>query len=129
MTLEEKMAATRKYRIDRYSKLVDTVYTRRGWTLDGVPTLARLKELGLDVFPEVVGDREEPRRLSMIQVNGDPLEWQDGMTVRDVLTRKRFTFPMLVITVNDSVIDRKDYDTTVIPEGADVKVVHLMSGG
>jgi sulfur carrier protein len=65
----------------------------------------------------------------MIQVNGDPLEWQDGMTVRDVLTRKRFTFPMLVITVNDSVINRRDYDTTVIPEGADVKVVHLMSGG
>jgi aldehyde:ferredoxin oxidoreductase len=54
MTLEEKMAATRKYRIDRYSKLVDTVYTRRGWTLDGVPTQARIKELGLDVFPEVV---------------------------------------------------------------------------
>jgi aldehyde:ferredoxin oxidoreductase len=54
MTLEEKMAATRKYRTDRYSKLVDTVYTRRGWTLDAVPTQARLKELGLDVFPEVM---------------------------------------------------------------------------
>jgi sulfur carrier protein len=65
----------------------------------------------------------------MIQVNGDPLEWKDGMTVRDVLTAKRFIFPMLVITVNDAVIDRKNYDTTVIPEGADVKVVHLMSGG
>jgi len=54
MTLEEKMAATRKYRTERYEKLVDTVYTRRGWTLDGVPTQARVKELGLDVFPEVV---------------------------------------------------------------------------
>jgi aldehyde:ferredoxin oxidoreductase len=54
MTLEEKMAATRKYRIDRYEKLVDTVYTRRGWTLDGVPTQARIKELGLDIFPEVL---------------------------------------------------------------------------
>jgi aldehyde:ferredoxin oxidoreductase len=54
MTLEEKMAATRKYRIDRYSMLVDAVYTRRGWTLDGVPTQARLKELGLDLFPEVM---------------------------------------------------------------------------
>ena len=54
MTLEEKMAATKKYRQDRYAKLVDTVYTRRGWTLDGVPTQARLKELGLDIFPEVM---------------------------------------------------------------------------
>ncbi len=65
----------------------------------------------------------------MIQVNGDPLEWTDGMTVRDVLTAKRFTFPMLVITVNDHVVERRAYDTTSIPDGANVKVVHLMSGG
>jgi sulfur carrier protein len=65
----------------------------------------------------------------MIQVNGDPLEWQDGMTVRDVLNAKRFTFPMLVITVNDNVVERRAYDATVIPDGANVKVVHLMSGG
>ena len=44
----------RTWRTDRFSKLMDSVYTRRGWTLDGVPTLARLQELGLDAFPEVV---------------------------------------------------------------------------
>lgn len=67
--------------------------------------------------------------MNMIQVNGDPLEWTDGMTVRDVLTLKRYTFPMLVITVNDHVVERQSYDTTTIPDGANVKVVHLMSGG
>ena len=67
--------------------------------------------------------------MNMIQVNGDPLEWRDGMTVRDVLTLKRFTFPLLVITIGDDLIDRKQYDTTTIPDGANVKVVHLMSGG
>lgn len=65
----------------------------------------------------------------MIQVNGDPLDWHDGMTVRDVLTAKRFTFPMLVITVNERVVERRAYDTTPVPDGANVKVVHLMSGG
>jgi aldehyde:ferredoxin oxidoreductase len=53
-TLDEKIAITRKYRMDRYSQLCDAVYARRGWTSDGVPTQARLKELGLDVFPELV---------------------------------------------------------------------------
>jgi aldehyde:ferredoxin oxidoreductase len=53
-SLDEKIAITRKYRMDRYGKLCDAVYARRGWTLDGVPTQARLKELGLDVFPELV---------------------------------------------------------------------------
>jgi aldehyde:ferredoxin oxidoreductase len=53
-SLDEKIAITREYRMARYNKLTDTVYARRGWTMDGVPTMARLKELGLDVFPEVV---------------------------------------------------------------------------
>jgi aldehyde:ferredoxin oxidoreductase len=51
---EEKMILQRRWRTGRYQKLVDAVYTRRGWTLDGIPKLERLKELGLDVFPEVV---------------------------------------------------------------------------
>jgi len=50
----EKIAITRKYRMDRYAKLCDAVYARRGWTADGVPTMARLKELGLDQLPELV---------------------------------------------------------------------------
>jgi len=53
-SVEEKIAITRAYRLDRYSKLCDAVYARRGWTADGVPTVARLKELGLDILPEVV---------------------------------------------------------------------------
>lgn len=50
---EEKMALHRKYREDRYEQLVDTVYKRRGWTKNGVPTIERLKELGMDL-PELV---------------------------------------------------------------------------
>lgn len=50
---EEKMAALRKYREQRYETLVDAVYKRRGWTKDGVPTLEHLKDLGMDL-PEVV---------------------------------------------------------------------------
>ena len=53
-SVDEKIAIVRKYRQDRYQKLVDAVYLRRGWTPDGVPTMARLKELGLDALPEVV---------------------------------------------------------------------------
>ncbi len=50
---EEKMAALRKYREDRYEQLIDAVYKRRGWTENGIPTLERLKDLGMDL-PEVV---------------------------------------------------------------------------
>ncbi len=53
MATKEKVAALRAYREEQYEKLTDAVYKRRGWTPNGVPTLAKLKELGID-FPDVV---------------------------------------------------------------------------
>jgi len=49
----DKMAALRKIREERYEKLVDAVYERRGWTKNGVPTLETVKNLEID-FPEIV---------------------------------------------------------------------------
>ncbi|MDA3884173.1 MAG: aldehyde:ferredoxin oxidoreductase [Candidatus Delongbacteria bacterium] len=52
-SIEEKMAITREYREGRYEQLLDSVYKRRGWTKDGVPTLAHMKEIGMDI-PEIM---------------------------------------------------------------------------
>ncbi|KYO69173.1 aldehyde ferredoxin oxidoreductase family protein [Thermovenabulum gondwanense] len=52
-TTEEKLKMLREYRESQYQKLVDAVYKRRGWTKNGVPTIEKVKELGID-FPEVV---------------------------------------------------------------------------
>jgi aldehyde:ferredoxin oxidoreductase len=50
---KDKLAALRKYREEQYELLKDAVYKRRGWTKDGVPTLEKVKSLGID-FPDVV---------------------------------------------------------------------------
>jgi aldehyde:ferredoxin oxidoreductase len=50
---EEKLTALRKYREDRYEKLKDATYKRRGWSPNGIPTVEKVKELGID-FPDVV---------------------------------------------------------------------------
>ena len=52
-TTEEKVAITRAYREDRYEQLLDAVYTRRGWTKNGVPTIEHLKNIGM-VLPELI---------------------------------------------------------------------------
>ncbi len=65
----------------------------------------------------------------MITVNGNLLEWHEGMTVRDILTAKNYTFRMLVTKINGELVKRSDYDTATVPDGADVKVIHLISGG
>lgn len=54
MTSVEKVAAMRRWREERYDKLVDAVYKRRGWTSNGVPTLETIQRLGLDQYPEVL---------------------------------------------------------------------------
>ena len=54
MSLDEKRQALRQHREQRYQQLLDAVYQRRGWTQDGIPTLAKLKELGIDWVDGVV---------------------------------------------------------------------------
>ncbi|MBU1239381.1 aldehyde ferredoxin oxidoreductase C-terminal domain-containing protein, partial [Myxococcota bacterium] len=53
MDLPAKMSALRTFRYEQYDKVLDAAYKRRGWTREGVPTLERLTELGIDL-PELV---------------------------------------------------------------------------
>lgn len=53
MSTEEKVVRTRAYREQRYEQLMDTVYKRRGWDNNGIPTLEKIHALGID-FPDVV---------------------------------------------------------------------------
>jgi thiamine biosynthesis protein ThiS len=65
----------------------------------------------------------------MIRVNGDPMEWQEGMTVRDVIVARNYKFPLLIVTIDGHLVARTAYDATTIPDDATVRVLHLMSGG
>jgi thiamine biosynthesis protein ThiS len=62
-------------------------------------------------------------------VNDHKLPWREGLVVRDALTMMNYTFKMLVIKVNGTLVKKEDYDTTPIPQNAEVWVIHLISGG
>ncbi len=62
-------------------------------------------------------------------VNDHKLPWREGLVVRDALTIMNYTFKMLVIKVNGTLVKKDDYDTTPIPQNAEVWVIHLISGG
>lgn len=57
---KEKIKVMRKYREDQYEQLIDAVYKRRGWTMDGVPKIEKLKEIGMDLpqLIEVIKDHQ-----------------------------------------------------------------------
>lgn len=58
---EEKVKRLRAYREAQYEKLVDAVYLRRGWDANGIPTVEKLHDLGIDL-PEVVEAVEQARK-------------------------------------------------------------------
>ncbi|MBN2066427.1 MAG: sulfur carrier protein ThiS [Candidatus Thermoplasmatota archaeon] len=64
-----------------------------------------------------------------ITVNGKSVPWVKGETVTALLTRMKYTFPLVVVKINNNVISKKEFATTAIPNGADVAVIHMISGG
>ncbi|MEI7723962.1 MAG: sulfur carrier protein ThiS [Bacteroidota bacterium] len=65
-----------------------------------------------------------------ITLNNNPEEFAgEVLTVNELLKAKNFTFKMLVIKINSTLIRKTDYETALIHEGDEVHVLHLISGG
>ena len=65
----------------------------------------------------------------MIVVNGETMQWREGLTIADILKIRNYIFRMLVIQVNGELVKRGTYETATVPDGADVEVIHMISGG
>jgi len=66
----------------------------------------------------------------VIRVNDrDEIEWEQGLTVATLLERLKPTFPYIVITVDGKVVAPEDYAAHTIPDGADVRIIHIVAGG
>ncbi len=51
------------------------------------------------------------------------------ISIAQLLLLKNFIFKMLVIKVNDQIIKKQNYETTIVKDGDNVVVLHLVSGG
>jgi thiamine biosynthesis protein ThiS len=66
----------------------------------------------------------------MIRINNQyDLEWRPGLTVQDVLDALKFSFRMIVVKINGQVVSRREFATTLVPDGAEVQAIHMISGG
>jgi thiamine biosynthesis protein ThiS len=61
--------------------------------------------------------------------NRDKLEWQESMTVRDLLSKMGYTYSLITVTVNGELVPKENYEEHPVPDGADVTVFHLAHGG
>ncbi|MGB9814192.1 MAG: sulfur carrier protein ThiS [Thermovenabulum sp.] len=65
----------------------------------------------------------------MIWVNKEEMEYEEGMTVEDVLKKKKYTYRLITVIINGEVIPRDKYSTHKIKDGDKIDVIHIMSGG
>jgi thiamine biosynthesis protein ThiS len=77
----------------------------------------------------VIFNKSGKNIMKVITVNGNTVEWEEGLTIATLLIKMNYTFKMLVIKMNGSLVKKDLYPTTTVPEGADVAVIHLISGG
>jgi sulfur carrier protein len=65
----------------------------------------------------------------MIRINEEKIEWREGMTVRDAMNEVKYSFPLVIVSVNGKVIEQKQLDKYIINDNDKIKVFHLISGG
>jgi thiamine biosynthesis protein ThiS len=66
----------------------------------------------------------------MILVNNrDKIEWQENMTVRDLLNIMGYDYALITVTVGETYVPEEDYDTFLIPDNVNVTFFHLAHGG
>ena len=66
----------------------------------------------------------------MIIVNDrDKVEWQENLTVQQLLDRLNYSYSLITVTVNGALVPKEDYEDHIIPDNAEVTVFHLAHGG
>lgn len=66
----------------------------------------------------------------MITINHrETLPWHAGLTIRDVLTAMKYSYPHIIVSINAQLVPYDAYDTTPVPDKAEVLIVHLTAGG
>lgn len=53
----------------------------------------------------------------------------ETITVTGLLVARKMTFRMRIIKINGVLIEKNQYDTSIIKDGDNVQVIYLMSGG
>ena len=65
----------------------------------------------------------------MIKVADQTIDWHEGMTISNLLAAIDDPHPYAVVRINQTYVSRPNFDTTTIPDGAEVYLIPLVAGG
>ena len=64
-----------------------------------------------------------------IMLNGNQFEISKALTVNELLSLKKYTFPNIIVRINDIFVKKDQYPNAMIHPGDKVQVIHMISGG
>ena len=53
----------------------------------------------------------------------------ERITISDILRIKNFTFPRIIVRLNDQLIKKPEYTDTYVRDNDILNIIHLISGG
>ena len=65
----------------------------------------------------------------MIRVNDNEVDWREGMTVADALAAMGYDYSLITVSVDGKLVPPDDHDTYPVPDGADIRAIHILHGG
>ena len=73
--------------------------------------------------------RKERRKLT-ITVAGNKKEYEEGVTVEQLIEKENVENPLYVtVTINDDFVNREKFGETVLKDGDAVEFLYFMGGG
>jgi len=67
--------------------------------------------------------------MKIILNNNEETFDRDKMTISELLELSNFSYKLLIVKVNGKLIKKDAYKDTIVKDGDDVTVLHLVTGG
>ena len=65
----------------------------------------------------------------MVRIGGKEIAWREGVTVADLLKELGDPYPYAVARIGDRLVSRPDFDKATVPDGSEIFLLPLVSGG
>ena len=67
--------------------------------------------------------------MKKITVNGNLLDWEENITINEIIKKMNYSSKMFIVKVNGELIRNFEYGTKVVPKNAKINFINLVSGG
>ena len=65
----------------------------------------------------------------MIKINNNLMSWEKGLTVERLLRKNNFLIHLSIVKINGQLINKRSFNTQIINDDDDIKIIHLVAGG